>query len=442
MIFGRTDSLAPFVPGVDGPWDTGAASHLLRRGGFQPSAEEIKVALDAGPAATADRLVRGGEETSRAKELDDIGDSVKHAESIDSVRGWWLKRMVRTSRPLYARMSVFWHNHFATSNEKVQSAPLMMRQLDTIQTHALGKFEDLLLAMSRDPAMIIWLDGDSNIKGRPNENYARELFELFSLGVGHYTEKDIKEAARAFTGWHQRQGEFRFFERDHDTSSKSVLGSSGNFGGEDVVKLAVQHPACSRFLATKLLQEFLTPDPAPPLVEAMAGRLRETQLDVGESLRTLLSSKAMFDVRYRRARIKSPVEFVVGICRSLETRAPVRALIDSVNQMGQRLLEPPSVKGWNGHRAWINSSTTLLRLSGVQRLTDADGGGILSPAELRSRHGLDTREKVIEFACLVTLDGVVSPEIASEMKGLTGELDQVLRGALRVLMSTPEYQMC
>lgn len=436
------ESLAPFEAGTHGPWDLPAAAHLLRRAGFQPSTDEIERCLKDGPSATVDRLLTAPEESSRARELDDIERSVQHSDSIDAVRGWWLKRMVRTSRPLHARLSVFWHNHFATSNEKVRSAPMMMRQLQTIQDQGAGKFEDLLLAMSRDPAMIVWLDGDSNIKGRPNENYARELFELFSLGVGHYTETDIKEAARAFTGWHQRMGEYRFFERDHDDSPKTVLGTSGPLNGEDVVRIATSHPACSRFLSLKLLREFLTPEPSQSLVESFAQRLRETGLDIGASLRTLLVSRAMFAPETRRSRIKSPVEYVVGVARSLQTKAPVRTLIDSVNQMGQRLLEPPSVKGWNGHRAWLNSSTALLRLNAVQRLTEPDGAGVFSASELRSLHGLDSPRKVVEFASRVTLDGDAPPDVKPSLASLAGSLDDVLRSALRILMSTPEYQLC
>ncbi|MCG3124040.1 MAG: hypothetical protein GIKADHBN_02481 [Phycisphaerales bacterium] len=442
----RTSTLDPYQPGTHGPWDTPAVCHLLRRAGFQPSLAEIQAGLkDVGPAATARRLVQGEPETSRARELDDISGSVERSQDINAVRGWWLKRMARTSRPLHARMTVFWHNHFATSNEKVMSAPLMMRQLETIEALAMGRFEDLLLAMSRDPAMIIWLDGDSNIKGRPNENYARELFELFSLGVGNYTEQDIKEAARAFTGWHQRQGEFRFFERNHDSSTKTVLGHKGNLSGEDVVSIAVEQPACARFLATKLLAEFVTPHPNPDLVDAFSRCLRDNDLHIGNSLEVLLASRAMFDPAVRRARIKSPVEFVVGACRSLETKVPVKAVVDSVNQMGQRLLEPPSVKGWNGHRAWINSSTMLLRLTGVQRLTAPDGAGMLDAAQLRSRHGLDSKQKVLEFCRAVTLDSSVPPEVAPSIDSLEGQhdgqLDTVLREALRILMSTPEYQL-
>lgn len=433
--------LAEYKPRADRPWDTAAAAHLLRRAGFQAGLAEVKGAVERGPKATVDLLVDGGPETSRAKELDDIERAVGRTEDLDAARGWWLARMVRTARPLRARMAVFWHNHFATSNQKVMSAPLMMKQLETIEARSLGRFEDLLLAMSRDPAMIVWLDGDSNIKGRPNENYARELFELFALGVGNYTEQDIKEAARAFTGWHQRQGEFRFFERDHDTTSKTVFGTSGNFGGEDIVKMAIAQPACSRFIAGKLLAEFLCSDPDKELVEALASRLREADFNIGETLRTLLASEAMFDPRWRRARIKSPVEFVVGVCRSLETKAPARSLIDSTNQMGQRLLEPPSVKGWSGHRAWLNSSTVLLRLAGIERLTAPDGGGMLSVTELRSRHGLDNREEVLAYCSEITLDGCLPAEVESKLAALTGKLDVQMRMALRILMSTPEYQL-
>ncbi|HLO41523.1 MAG TPA: DUF1800 domain-containing protein [Phycisphaerales bacterium] len=433
--------LSAFRPGEDGAWDLSAASHLLTRAGFAPSAAELARAVGEGPGTTVDRLVDGEEEASRAAELEQIRKAVARADNIDLVRGWWLKRMVRTSRPLHARMSVFWHNHFATSNEKVMSPPLMMKQLDAIERNGLGRFEMLVGAMSRDPAMIIWLDGDSNIKGRPNENYARELFELFTLGVGNYTERDIKESARAFTGWHQRQGEFRFFERDHDAGEKTVLGTTGTLGGDDVIGLAVNHPACARFLAVKLLGEFVTSRPEPGLIESFAGCLREHSLDMGRSLKVLLASRAMFAPEHRMIRIKSPVEFVVGACRSLETRAPARPLIDSVGQMGQRLLEPPSVKGWNGHRAWINSSTMLLRLSAVHRLTEPDGAGMLKSEELCASHGLDSPEKVIEFAVNITHGGTIPAGARESLATLTGKSDHVLRNALRILMCMPEYQL-
>jgi uncharacterized protein (DUF1800 family) len=433
--------LTPFEPGTDGPWDLAAASHLLRRAGFLPSRSEINRALADGLASTVERLVRGTEEASRAAELEQIRTAVKRADNIDTVRGWWLKRMVRTSRPLLSRMAVFWHNHFATSNEKVMFPQLMMKQLDTIELHGLGNFQKLVAAMSRDPAMIVFLDGDSNIKGRPNENYARELFELFTLGVGNYTERDIKEAARAFTGWHQRQGEYRFFERDHDATEKTVFGTTGNFGGDDIIALAINQPACARFIAEKLLAEFVTQSPSKQLIEAFAANLRETQMDIGQSMQTLLTSRAMFVPEHRAVRIKSPVEFVVGACRSLETRAPARPLIDSVGQMGQRLLEPPSVKGWNGHRAWINSSTMLLRLSAVHRLTQPDGAGMLKADELRSNHALDSREKIIAFALEVTHGGATPDGAQQSLDALKGSNDEILRGALRVLMSVPEYQL-
>lgn len=440
------DPLEPFRPDVHGPWDTPAACHLLRRAGFAPSIGEIRTALDRGPSETVRVLVEGDAEESRAaSEMEEIRSYVRRSEGLDAVRGWWLRRMARTTRPLHARMAVFWHGHFATSNEKVRSAPMMLAQVETIEARGMGPFEDLLLAMSQDPAMIVWLDGASNIKGRPNENYARELFELFALGVGNYTERDVKEAARAFTGWHQREGRFRFFPRDHDSSVKTVLGATGDLGGEDVVRLAVGHPACSRFLASKILAEFVTPRPDGELVEAFAACLRENGMHVGRSLSVLLSSRAMFDPAHRRSRIKSPVEFVVGICRSLETKAPARVLVDSVNQMGQRLLEPPSVKGWPGHRSWINSSTALLRLNAVRRLTDPDGNGMLSTGELRSRHGLATPDGVVAFCEKVSLDGVLPSGASSwfEEAGAVrrgGDLDALLRGTLRVLMSTPEYQ--
>ncbi len=435
------DELAAFVPGRDGAWDLAAASNLLRRAGFAPSMNESRAALDAGLAKTVAALVDDGtEESDRFKELDSLGDAVARRENIDGLRGWWLMRMLHTRRPLWARMSIFWHNHFATSNVKVNKPAAMAGQLRSIENLGMGSFESLLLAMARDPAMIIWLDGESNIKGRPNENFARELFELFGLGVGHYNEKDIKEAARAFTGWHQRQGEFKFFPHDHDTSEKTVFGQTGKFDGAEIVSLTVAHPACSRFIAGKLLREFLCPAPTTELIEAFATVLREKKMVIADGMRTLLLSRAMNGTEFRRTRIKSPAEFAFGIVRSLEIKTPSGVLADAMSQMGQRLLEPPSVKGWDGHRAWLNTSTMLVRLNAAQRVAKGGENGA-DVAALRRRYNLTDRGATIEFCRKITLDDDVPATVLGQLIEVAADADQSMREALHILMSAPEYQM-
>lgn len=432
------NGLKPYQPSAARPWNWAAAAHLLRRAGFAPRAAEVRDALRDGPAATMERLIGETGDTPEHDELDELGAKLAVRDNLDALRGWWLLRMCRTKRPLRARLAVFWHNHFATSNVKVKSAAMMLQQLRTFERQALGKFENLLLDVSRDPAMIVWLDGEQNVKGRPNENYARELFELFALGVGNYSEKDIREAARAFTGWHQNAGQYRFIRTAHDFGPKTVFGQTGDFDGADVVRLTLQRPACAKFMAAKLLREFLCPEPPAELLDMLAARLRETDFDLGATLKTLLNSEAMFDPRFYRARIKSPIEFAVGIVRSLEMQVPANALADAVSQMGQRLFEPPSVKGWDGHRGWLNSATMLVRLNAAARATDEGG---FQPSKLRSRYDLNDSDALLRFCGELTLDGNVPGVLRERLEQLKGEADDVLRSALRLLLGSPEYQM-
>jgi uncharacterized protein (DUF1800 family) len=385
-----------------------------------------------------DRLIDDDADAPEHDELDAVGPALALRDDIAALRGWWLMRMLKTQRPLQARMAVFWHSHFATSNVKVRSAALMLQQLRVFERHALGRFDELLLAVSRDPAMILWLDGDQNVKGRPNENYARELFELFSLGVGNYSEQDIREAARAFTGWHQQTGAFRFSPAEHDASEKTIFGQRGAFDGADIVRLACARPECAVFLARKLLRELLTPDPPENLVHAVAERLRETRLHIGETLRTLLTSQAFHDPRWRRARIKSPVELVLGAARSLELTVPAQALADAVSQMGQRLFEPPSVKGWDGGRTWLNTATMMVRLNTLWRAVEQAS---FKPAGLRGRYELKDAAAVAAFCEELTLDGAAPPAVRSAAGEPGADLDELLRRGLRVMMSSPEYQM-
>ncbi len=405
------------------------AASLLRRTGFCPSEREIREAVEAGFSETLEALFTR-RDCRAHDELDELGAALALREDIAALRGWWLRRMALTKRPLAARLAVFWHNHFATSHVKVRSAPMMLQQLRTIERHAFGLFEEMLIAMSRDPAMIVWLDNVDNVKGRPNENYAREVFELFSLGLGAYSENDIREAARAFTGWSQRNGRYRFVTAEHDFGPKEVLGARGVFDGDDIVRLAIAQPACGRFLATKLLREFVCPDPSETLVEAVAGRLRETKFDMQATLRTLFASEAFFDPELAAARIKSPVEFVMGVTRSLEIDAPANALADATSEMGQRLFEPPSVKGWDGHRRWLNSATMLVRLNGVSQALRSDR---FSATRLRGQYELASAAAVDAYCERVTANQRAVGEAPAD-------LDQRLRDGLRVRMSAPEYQ--
>lgn len=429
--------LAPFIIDAAHPWDAAAAGHLLRRAGFAPSREELAAALDHGLEAAVDALLDDADEHPRCRELDDVGPTLARRNNIQALRGWWLTRLRYTRRPLHARLALFWHNHFATSNRKVQSVALMYQQLRTLERHALGNFADLAAAIARDPAMIIWLDGDQNEKGRPNENFAREWFELFSLGVGHYTEHDIREAARAFTGFHQNRGVFTKRASAHDIGTKTIFGQSSEFSGDDVIRLTLEQPAAARFLAAKLLREFLTPEPDEMLIDTLATRLRETNFDIGATLRTLLTSAALFEPAYRNVRIKSPVELIVGAARSFDLHVNAPQLENTTRQLGQPLLEPPSVKGWDGHRAWLNAATMLVRLNLASRASTAEH---FDADAFCTRHEIESASAAARTLGEIAFAGQIPPSLETALRDLPDATADAARAALTLLVGSPEYQ--
>jgi uncharacterized protein (DUF1800 family) len=287
------------------------------------------------------------------------------------LQGWWLAEMLATPSPFTERMTLFWHNHFVSSQRKVRSPQLMYGQNALLRRHALGNFGEMLHAVARDPAMVIYLDNNSNRKGKPNENFAREVMELFTLGEGHYGERDIKEAARAFTGWgvEAATGEFVFRENAHDDGEKTVLGRTGNFGGEAVLDILLAQPQTAEFIAAKLWQELVSPQPDQAQVKRVAALFRDSRYDIRVAVRALLVSDAFYAEHNRAALIKSPVDLVVGTLRQFQFRTgdPLPFVL-ATNQLGQVLFAPPNVKGWPGGETWINSTTLLRRKAFLEQL--------------------------------------------------------------------------
>ena len=279
-------------------------------------------------------------------------------------------------------MTLFWHNHFVSSQQKVKLAELMYRQNATLRANALGNFGEMLHAIARDPAMVIYLDNAQNRKGSPNENFAREVMELFTLGEGHYSERDIKEAARAFTGWSldRERGEFVFRRGLHDYGSKTVLGRTGNFDGDDVIDILLAQPSTAEFVTRKLWREFVSPDPDAAEVRRVAARFRDSGYDIKAALYALLSSDAFYARENRGALVKSPIDLVVGTLRQFGMH-PGETIPFAVAAagMGQNLFAPPNVKGWPGQEAWINTSSLLARKQFLDRLMRADGGAAAMP---------------------------------------------------------------
>jgi hypothetical protein len=370
------DAWRPWVPDDCQPFDPKWAGHLFRRAAFGASPDEIGVAVRDGPAKTLDRLFAGDARADRrAAFLADAGEQLARDDDPAAVRGWWVYAVLHSGHPLREKLTLFWHNHFATSIAKVRSPLLMFRQNRTLREHALGRFGRLLAAVARDPAMLVWLDSNENVKSHPNENFAREVMELFTLGVGNYTEKDIREAARAFTGWHVN-GSGDAFERnadEHDSGPKTVFGQSGPWDGDDVQRMLLERPACARFLAGKLYR-FLVSETAPPsgLLDPLAEQLRKSDYDVGALVQTVLRSRLFFSHHAYRKRIKSPVEYVLGAVQAAWMGPyPPGKLADALEPMGQALFAPPNVKGWAGGAGWLTDATILARHNFAERFCPA-----------------------------------------------------------------------
>jgi uncharacterized protein (DUF1800 family) len=414
MLDART-AWEPYAPTADNPWDRRKVGHLLRRAGFGATAAELDAGVRDGHARTLDRVLGGGPESddfTRTTEYMASERSLPVGAPQGRLSAWWLDRMLKTAHPLREKLTLFWHNHFATSNEKVQNARSMLGQYRLMQEHALGSFAELLVKMGTDPAMMVWLDTAGSAKGNPNENYARELMELFSLGIGNYTETDIREAARAFTGYEIANGKGTLNPRRHDAGIKTVFGKTGKFRGEDVAKLCLDHPACPRFVVRKLYAFLVSEAGAPPadLIDPLADDYRKSGFDTGKLVAVMLRSNLFFSPAAYRAKIKSPVEFACGIVRGLEGSAGALPLADALEGLGQVLFAPPSVKGWDGGPAWLNAQTLLARNNLALALTsteDARFGTRCDPASVLARRGATADAKAVDFLLDVFLQGDV-----------------------------------
>jgi len=276
---------------------------------------------------------------------------------------WWAHRMLLTQRPLEEKMTLFWHGHFATSEEKVRDFRKMHLQNELFRAQATGNFRSLLIAVAKDPAMLAYLDAGVNVKGAPNENFAREIMELFTMGVGNYSELDIREAARAFTGWNYQGVKFVLNPALHDNDSKTILGRTGNFDGEQVIDLILSQPVTSEFVAGKLYQYFVREDLSPALRVRLGRLLRDANYEIAPFLETVFLSRDFYSDASVATRIKPPVELVISTYRKMGMKEipGIPDFNDLTDAMGQKLLFPPNVAGWAQGRSWITPGLLLLR---------------------------------------------------------------------------------
>ena len=520
-------------------------AHLLRRAGFGADEATIRAASQVGLAATTDALLNPertpdtlDDDAILAKLAGLLPETKNGGTPAMAVKMWWVHRMIAAPHPLVEKMTLFWHGHF-TSKDGNMAGDLLYNQNQLFRRNALGNFRTLTLAVSRDPEMLKYLNGNQNHKEHPNENYGRELMELFTCGIGHYTEDDVKAAARAFSGWNMRGGEFYFNPNQHDNDPKTFMGHTGNWNGDDIVDILVAHPATAKRLCTQLFTYFAYPDPEPAVVDSLVKTYYSSGYDVRAILSQILHSRAFYSDKARFAIIKPPAQYVVGTMKMLGLDKAVELILSDITpandmaanpavlpapggtplpapaltapaqtaqqakgrklgvlaglplamrNMGQDLLAPPTVKGWDGGEAWINTSTLLARISFANTVSlsrQMFGGPFLRVSDYLQQNNLTTegwvdhlaealgplpitqttRQALIDYVntpdapsgatvqnAQFTAAPVVPPFRRGRRNGGGGfnrlrgpgptGLEGRLRGVIPLLMATPEYQVC
>ncbi len=452
------DPWAPYVPGDQSPWNLRRVVHLHRRAGFAATWGEIRRDLKDGPQASLDRVLAGtaaadGVPAEFETTADVLGESAATSGDPARLKAWWLYRMLFGPDPLAERLALMWHNHFATSNLKVNNLAFMRRQNELFRELGRGPFGELLGAVVHDPAMLMWLDAPSNRKGHPNENLARELMELFSLGIGHYTEHDVKEAARALTGWSIEKEVFTEFATRHDAGEKTILGKTGRWNGDDLVRMVLEHPATSRRLAWRVGELFLSQEAMKTAdLDALADGLRVRNLDIGWAVETVLRSQVFFADANLGDRVLSPVEYVIGAARALELFEPpcsTLTLAEWCGRLGQDLFYPPNVGGWPGGRSWLTTRGLIGRANYASALVGGRGVGRPTPWDplaLAGRHDRGRgRDEFIGFIAELVFGSEPDRDWHARIADVVGPDESwdpdAARHAIALILTCPEAQL-
>jgi hypothetical protein len=490
--------LAPYAPTESDPFDEVKAAHLLNRAGFGGTPEEIERVQKLGPERAVEWLLdfpdapaEEQDDDNNSPDLSSIAGSPSdfrqyyrqlrgkspdekkqlqqqfaqaNRQAVETTTQWWLNRLAFGKYPMQEKLTFFWHGHFTTSAKDERAALLMWKQNELLRQNAGGNFETFVRSISRDPAMLDYLNNNENRKAHPNENYARELMELFTLGIGNYTEDDVKQAARAFTGWGHDGTDFVYRVNQHDEGTKTFLGSSGTFDGDDVITLILQHPACPRFISGEIFKLFAYDNIDPGLSIALAQILYTNHYQLRPLYRTILTSKAFYSPQSVGVQIKSPVQLVVGTIRMLGLQMPpTQALASALNQMGELPFMPPNVRGWPGGRMWINTSTLFIRYNTGVWLA----GGEVPALERLDRKG-DSRGPLPDRLARPTdfdpaaadANGAADAVVDAWLKRLIqrpidtdkrqvlvnvladGVNTDSVRKVVQLIVSMPEYQLC
>jgi uncharacterized protein (DUF1800 family) len=468
-----------------GPWGVRQAAHLYRRAGFGGSPDDVARATSAGMHASVDGFIRFADASAlpAQPQLDDdrpnpgqrkaliaaaaqagatpqsdaaIMEARKeigraHRDNTIAMETWFLDRMINTPAPLQEKMTLFWHGHFTSAYQKGIPAQALVDQNNLFRANALGNIRELTLKVSQDPAMVRYLDNAQNVKAHPNENYARELMELFTLGIGNYSETDVRESARAFTGWGlDRDYSFRDFPARHDDGSKTFLGKTGNFTGRDIVEIIFTQPAAATLFAKDLLNFFVYSDPEPALIDAVAGLIRKNDYNLQPVMSIVMRSNLFYSERAYRALVKSPVQFVVGSYQLFGIKQSDNVALGALRRMGQILFLPPNVKGWDGGAAWLNSQTVLTRENFASSLMAKMGNAAwiqramtsMDPAGVSRALVATILQGDVSPASTANLTGYLNGSNVSALAALSGEnADERIRGAAYLTMAMPAYQL-
>jgi len=455
----NTETWQPFEPTASDPWDIRKVAHLHRRAGFGATWGELQRDVSLGPQESITRLLN----VPRATELqEDIYAGLRRRigsqdDSTDRLQAYWLHRMLLGSDPLLEKMTLFWHDHFATSNAKVRNDRLMVEQNETLRRLALGDFASILNAMLRDPALLFWLDGIDSSKDQPNENLARELLELFTMGPGNYSESDIRQAARALTGWtrqnskmnSQYASEIEFRPDRHDDGTKTFLGKTGAFKAKDLVRIILGHHATAEFLSRKLYRFFVADVEEMPesAINELAQHLRQNGYSIRKTVELILRSKRFFSATCIRQKIASPVELSVGVVRVLDASPDsirFTGIADACRRQGQHLFFPPNVAGWKGGRNWINSLSLLQRNNWITDVVwgnTAAGVEPFDPVAWLEKNRIANSDAMTAFMELF-LQGDAADEVLELAASVAKKNDAAAyRKAMQILLNVPEYQL-
>jgi uncharacterized protein (DUF1800 family) len=444
---------ARYRPDAKRPWGLRLAAHLYRRAGFGADWGRLERAVAEGPDRTIDRLVRPEGDPAafdRSFDAHETASIDPGGGSMETLRGWWLRRMLDTPHPLQEKMTLFWHHHFAVNGAKVASARLVQRHLGLLRAHALGRLGPMLDAVAHDAALLVSLNGETNRRSQPSDTYAQHLMEMFGLGPDQYTPSDVRGVARAFTGWFVIRNQLRYIEREHDPGLKRIFGQEGNWKGPDALRIVLAHSAVPRTVVRKLYRWLVseTEEPGDALIAPLAEEFAKDH-DIGRLVETMLRSNLFFSPRAYRQRIKSPVEFALGIARAFETTLPTQALGHALAELGQNLGTPPTARGWPGGKAWLNPYTLAGRANLAQSFFSGNEPyqDKFDPAAVAQRHGKASPRLVVPFLVDLLVDGTVASPVRATLEKIAADggdrppMPVRCRQLAYAIATLPEFQL-